>query len=146
MSKSKQTVPISEPIDDTTPLLSKADKAFYITGAGCIGWLAQTGRPDVAHLFSRLSAHLATPTASAKKVLLAGLAYLAQNSDWAICQHSNQPPLLVLNGVSIQMLILLATLNPKTSAAVGMAWLVSSVPLLLSGGPTGPACVFRILR
>jgi len=86
MSARQRSVPISEDIDGPPPLLSADEKVFFMQAVGCIGWLAQTGRPDVSYLFSRLSAYLAAPTKSALKVCLGGLAYLSQHRPLCIRQ------------------------------------------------------------
>ena len=56
--------PISEPIDGSTDPLPDHLRHTFMTAIGCLGWLVETGRPDVALAHSRTSQHMAKPTVS----------------------------------------------------------------------------------
>ena len=57
--------PITAAIDSATPRLNSHQRRWFMTAVGCIGWLVNTGRPDVAYAHSRVSQHMADPTQSA---------------------------------------------------------------------------------
>ena len=57
---------------------------------GGIGWLANTTRPDLAYVFSRLGQHLARPTLSAQKGLKHALRYIQGTKDLALTMDLNQ--------------------------------------------------------
>ena len=70
----KVRTPISRPIDDDQPLDAEG-MSFFRRGVGMIGWLAFTGRPDLKYCHSRISQHMARPTAGALAALHHALRY-----------------------------------------------------------------------
>jgi hypothetical protein len=68
--------PIADQIDTDSAPLSPSDNRLFMTGTGCLGWLANTARPDIAYAHSRISQHMATPNESALKTLKRTFAYL----------------------------------------------------------------------
>lgn len=77
--------PISKHVTDTRPL-DRSETSFFMTGTGCMGWLAMTGRPDLKHAHSRLSQHLAKPTQGALQQLWQALGYLNKYPDLCLAQ------------------------------------------------------------
>ena len=51
---------------------------------GCIGWLVNTGRPDIAYAHSRVAQHMASPTTSAMDAVKRIMAYLKGAKDWCL--------------------------------------------------------------
>jgi hypothetical protein len=68
--------PIVEPIDSKSEPLDPKLRRSFMTGLGCIGWLVNTGRPDLAYAHSRASQHMANPTISAWNALVRMTRYL----------------------------------------------------------------------
>ena len=79
------STPISDDIRDLSPLCPKLRKEF-MTGVGCVGWLANTVRLDVALAHSRIAQHMAKPTAGALKALRQCIRYLASTRSACIYQ------------------------------------------------------------
>ena len=72
--------PIGTPITvkiEESEALSDANASLYRSGVGGIGWLANTVRPDMAYVFSRLGQHLATPTVASLAALHHALRYVS---------------------------------------------------------------------
>ena len=61
--------PLSGPIDPDSPLLPDDLRKLFMTGTGCLGWLVETGRPDVCQSHSRISQYQAKPTVAAWEAL-----------------------------------------------------------------------------
>ena len=78
--------PITSAIALDTPL-DQAQIKLYRQGVGSLGWLASTGRPDVAFVFSRLGQHLQEPTQSALKTLHQAMQYLQGSKN--LCLKAN---------------------------------------------------------
>ena len=57
--------PIAGPISNTDPKLNPSERKWFMTALGCVGWLVNTARPDVAYAHSRIAQHMANPTRSA---------------------------------------------------------------------------------
>ena len=57
--------PINEHVDGSTDPLPDHLRHTFMTAIGCLGWLVETWRPDVALSHSRTSQHMAKPTTSA---------------------------------------------------------------------------------
>ena len=51
---------------------------------GCIGWLVNTRRPDIAYAHSRVAQHMASPTTSAMDAVKRIMAYLKGAKDWCL--------------------------------------------------------------
>ena len=62
-------VPINQPIDTDSTLLSSKGKTEFLTAVGMLRWLAQTVRFDVSYAFSRIAQHSASPTKSTMKAV-----------------------------------------------------------------------------
>ena len=60
-----KSTPIDEPIDGESPLLNPSLRKKFMSAVGCLTWLVNTGRPDVAYAHSRVAQHMATPNESA---------------------------------------------------------------------------------
>lgn len=68
--------PITDQVAQSEPL-SASEASRYRSGVGGVGWLANTTRPDLAYVFSRLGQHLAHPSVSAMAALTHCLRYVA---------------------------------------------------------------------
>lgn len=68
--------PIAEQIDTESDPLSPSDTRLFMTGTGCLGWLANTVCPDDAFAHSRISQHMASPNERALSTLRRTFAYL----------------------------------------------------------------------
>ena len=79
LSTARAHTPISAPIEGGTPLNASQRKTF-MTAVGCVGWLVNTGRPDVAYAASRIAQHLANPTTSALNAIKRVCAYLKRTA------------------------------------------------------------------
>ena len=55
-----------------------------MTAVGCLGWLVNTGRPDVAFAHSRIAQHMANPTASAMNAVEHVFGYLKGAKDFML--------------------------------------------------------------
>ena len=80
--KEKPT-PITQEIHASEPLDYKLRKKF-MTAVGCLGWLVNTGRPDVAFAHSRIAQHMANPTASAMNAVKHVFGYLKGAKDFTL--------------------------------------------------------------
>ena len=56
--------PTKKAIDDLTPVDAK-ERAFFMSACGMLGWLAMTAGPELKYYHSRISQHMAEPTAGA---------------------------------------------------------------------------------
>jgi hypothetical protein len=77
------STPINAPIEPSEPLDIRRHK-LYLVGMGCVGWLVNTGRPDVAYAHSRSAQHCANPTETAWTALTRIMAYLKGAKNWCI--------------------------------------------------------------
>lgn len=71
--------PITREITDLTPLSGHL-RTKFMTGVGCVGWLVNTARPDLAYAHSRISQHMANPVQGALDALLHVMRYLRQTT------------------------------------------------------------------
>jgi len=71
--------PINAPIEVGSPL-DRSLRRKFMMAVGCIGWLVNTGRPDVSHAHSRVAQHMASPTTSAMYAVKRIMAHLT--SSW----------------------------------------------------------------
>jgi hypothetical protein len=76
--------PMTEPIDTDSELLTGSMITLFMTAVGCLGWLVNTCRPDVAYAHSRIAQHNSKPNASAWKAVQHCFAYLKGTADWCI--------------------------------------------------------------
>jgi hypothetical protein len=60
-----------------------------MTAVGCLGWLVNTGRPDVAHTHSRIAQHMANPTESALEAVKRCFVYLKGTADLGLASMRN---------------------------------------------------------
>ena len=91
------STPIAAQIDTESAPLSPSDQRLYMTATGCLGWLANTTRPDVAYAHSRISQHMASPNESALKTVKRSFAYLKGCADLALSALLNGTDLDVTN-------------------------------------------------
>ena len=82
--KVESWVPINQPIDTDSPLLSAKGKAEFLTAVGMLGWLAQTMRFDVSYTYSRIAQHSVSPMESAMKAVRTAFAYLQKSKHYCI--------------------------------------------------------------
>ena len=83
--------PITTAIDpESGPITPKEFKKF-LTGLGMLGWLAQTGRPDVAYCYSRIGQHSANPSSSALQAVLRAFQYLLQHKTLSLSAPFGMP-------------------------------------------------------
>ena len=75
------STPMNSEIDSESPKLSAPLTRKFMTAVGCLGWLVNTGRPDVAHTHSRIAQHMANPTESALEAVKRCFAYLKGTAD-----------------------------------------------------------------
>ena len=75
--------PINAPIEGGSPLDHSLRRKFMMA-VGCIGWLVNTGRPDIAYAHSRVAQHMASPTTSAMDAVKRIMAYLKGAKDWCL--------------------------------------------------------------
>ena len=80
--------PIDRPIEDS-PLLDPSMHRQFLVGMGCIGWLVNTGRPDVAFAHSRIAQHCANPNENAWSALVHACAYLKGTKNYSISSALN---------------------------------------------------------
>ena len=78
------STPIDQSIDSESELLSSADRRQFMTAVGCLGWLVNTGRPDIAYAHSRVAQHMATPTVSAWQAVQRILRYLKGSASYCL--------------------------------------------------------------
>ena len=85
--KRKVSQPLSQPIDTEAPHLSPREKHVFLSGNGCVAWLANTTRLDVSHAFSRIGQHSAHPNTSAMQALVHTISYLEQHKHLTLAQR-----------------------------------------------------------
>ena len=76
--------PIIKPIDGDSKALTDNKLKLYPTAVGCLGWMANTCRPDISYAHSRMSRHLANPTESAWEAVIRCCNYLRGTTDMCI--------------------------------------------------------------
>ena len=79
--------PMNAEIDSESELLNADMIRIFLTACGCLGWLVNTVRLDVAHAHSRCTQHQAKPTVSAMKAIQRVFAYLKGTSLLCIRQR-----------------------------------------------------------
>ena len=84
VSKHKYNVPINKDIDAESLPLSYEERKKFMKGVGMLGWLKETGRPDVAYTHSRIAQHMANPTESAMEALKHCCGYLKKTAHLAL--------------------------------------------------------------
>ena len=77
-------VPINQPIDMDSPVLSPKRKTEFLTATGMLGWLALTVRCDVSYTYSRITQQSASPTESAMKAVRTAFAYPNKSKHFCI--------------------------------------------------------------
>ena len=75
--------PINAPIEGGSPLDHSLRRKFMMA-VGCIGWLVNAGRPDIAHAHSRVAQHVASPTTSAMDAVKRIMACIKGAKDWCL--------------------------------------------------------------
>ena len=86
-SKRKVSVPISQPINEDSPKLAGKMIHLFLSGNGCVAWLMNTIRLDVAYAFSRIGQHSAAPSISALQTLAHTISYLEQHKHLCLSQR-----------------------------------------------------------
>ena len=90
--------PVSTPITSSIDLESKPlpqgspGRRAFMTMVGMLGWLANTGRPDVAYCHSRIAQHLAAPTQSAYDAVIRVFRYLKGTAGLALSAPLKSDP------------------------------------------------------
>ena len=82
--------PMSDAIDPDSPPLSPEYRQLFMTAVGCLGWLVETGRPDVAVAHSRISQYQAQPNQSAWETVKRVFHYLYGARDWVLSCPTNE--------------------------------------------------------
>jgi hypothetical protein len=82
--------PMSGPIADDQEPLSDDLRKFFMTAVGCLGWLVETGRPDVALTHSRIAQHQASPNSSCIDAIKHVFHYLHGARDWCLSASTHQ--------------------------------------------------------
>ena len=80
----RYSTPIGSPIDSSAPPLSPHERKRYMQALGCVGWLVNTARPDVAYAHSRIAQHMANPTTSAWEAIKRVCLYLRDTANLAL--------------------------------------------------------------
>lgn len=83
--------PINADIDGSSPTLKPHMLRKFMTAVGCIGWLCNTGRPDIAYAHSRVAQHMAKPTESAWTVVKRIFQYLQGTKTRCLSAPLNEP-------------------------------------------------------
>ncbi len=83
--------PINADIDASSPILKPHMLRKFMTAVGCLGWLCNTGRPDIAYAHSQVAQHLATPTESAMHAVKRIYQYLAGTKRLCLSAPLNEP-------------------------------------------------------
>ena len=86
-SKRKVSVPISQPINEDSPKLVGKMIHLFLSGNGCVAWLSNTIRLDVAYAFSRIGQHSAAPSISALQTLAHTISYIEQHKHLCLSQR-----------------------------------------------------------
>ena len=82
--KEPPATPINVTIDTESGMLSADDRSWFMTAVGCLGWLVETGRPDVALAHSRVSQHMSKPNTSAMNTVVRIFLYLYGARSWVL--------------------------------------------------------------
>ena len=92
--------PINAPIDTSSDPLPDHLRSTFMTAVGCLGWLVETGRPDVALAHSRTSQHMSKPNMSAWETIRRIFHYLHGARHWCLsCPTEDQDVDLSYTGV-----------------------------------------------
>ena len=86
--KRRYTTPIGAPIDTTSRPLSPKERKRFMQALGCVGWLVNTARPDVAYAHSRIAQHMASPNLSAWEAIKRVCLYLRDTANLALSAPS----------------------------------------------------------
>ena len=76
--------PIHKEIFSDGMVLDYKKRKLFMTAVGCLGWLVNTGRPDVAYAHSRIAQHMANPTEQAWQAVRHVFAYLKGAMDFVL--------------------------------------------------------------
>jgi len=90
--------PIDKPIDCDSGLLNSAEQTLFMTATGCLGWLNNTARPDIALAHSRIAQHLAAPSKSALEAVLHCFRYLKGTSRLCLAAPMHKDDINLSNG------------------------------------------------
>ena len=78
------STPINQPVDPDSKALKAEQRQQFMTAMGCLGWLSNTGRPDISYSHSRIGQHMAQPTQSALDAIQRVFRYLKGSKDYCL--------------------------------------------------------------
>ena len=78
------STPLREAIDPDSEGLNNDQRQQFMTAMGCLGWLSNTGRPDISYSHSRIGQHMAAPTKSALSAIQRVFQYLQGSKDYCL--------------------------------------------------------------
>ncbi len=91
--------PIATSVDSNSAPLAPPQRKLFMTIMGCVGWLVNTARPDVAYAHSRVAQHMASPTESALDAAKRIVRYLKGAAHYTLAVSITEPDLTtVLEG------------------------------------------------
>ena len=82
-----------ESIDGDSPLLNPSLRKKFMSAVGCLTWLVNTGRPDVAYAHSRVAQHMAKPNESAWRCVVRIYSYLKGSKKWCLGKPLDSNPI-----------------------------------------------------
>ena len=94
------STPIDKPIDNDSPPLEPSLRRLFMSAVGCLTWLVNTGRPDVAYAHSRVSQHMANPTISSFECVVHIYGYLKGSKAWCLGKCLDESIDLSLSSIS----------------------------------------------
>ena len=83
------STPLREAIDPDSKGLDNDQRKQFMTAMGCLGWLSNTGRPDISYSHSRIGQHMAAPTKSAFSAIQRVFQYLQGSKDYCLRARLN---------------------------------------------------------
>ena len=85
--------PIATPVDPSSTPLTPPLRKLFMTIMGCVGWLVNTARPDVAYAHSRVAQHMANPTTSSLDAAKRIVRYLKGSAHYTLGVSLYEPDL-----------------------------------------------------
>ena len=83
LGSAKAYTPICSPIEGGDLIIGR-DRRKFMTAVGMLGWLVNTGRPDVAYAHSRIAQHMASPTTAAMAAVKRCFKYLKRTAHYTL--------------------------------------------------------------
>lgn len=87
------TTPIATAVNPNTAPLDQPHRKLFMVIMGCVGWLVNTARPDVAYAHSRVAQHMASPTVSALDAAKRIVRYLKRTAHLTLAAPIGDPNL-----------------------------------------------------